>query len=81
MYFANFHLKLISKLNFISENFILQIIDSNLNFIIDEDSPLILLINKSIKNDINMRVFESTASESLLFTDKIINKYGSIVEN
>ena len=32
-----------------------------------------IVFNKSIKNDINMRVFESTASESLLFTDKIIN--------
>ena len=31
-----------------------------------------IVFNKSIKNDINMRVFESTASESF-FTDKIIN--------
>ena len=32
-----------------------------------------IVFNKSINNDINMRVFESTASEALLFTDKIIN--------
>jgi len=32
-----------------------------------------MVFNKSINNDINMRVFESTASGALLFTDKIIN--------
>ncbi|MDC3062996.1 ATP-binding protein [Alphaproteobacteria bacterium] len=37
---------------YINSNFI---INKNLNFIIDYDSPLILLINKSIKNDINLK--------------------------
>ena len=31
------------------------ILNKNLNFIIDEDSPLILLINKTIKNAINLK--------------------------
>ncbi len=31
------------------------ILNENLNFILDEDSPLILLINKSIKNGINLK--------------------------
>ena len=37
---------------FLNSNFILN---KNLNFIIDEDSPLIFLINKSIKNSINLK--------------------------
>ena len=36
----------------VNSNFILN---KNLNFIIDEDSPLILLINKTIKNNINLK--------------------------
>ena len=31
------------------------ILNKNLDFIIDEDSPLILLINKTIKNNINLK--------------------------
>ena len=31
------------------------ILNKNLDFIIDEDSPLILLINKTIKNSINLK--------------------------
>ena len=31
------------------------ILNKNLNYIVDEDSPLILLINKAIKNFINIK--------------------------
>ena len=37
---------------FVNSNYILN---KNLNFIIDEDSPLILLIDKTIKNAINLK--------------------------
>ena len=37
---------------YVNSNFILN---KDLNFIIDNDSPLILLINKAIKNSINLK--------------------------